>query len=31
VWDFLTAYMAVAAEGRLIPSLLILPSDLHAA
>jgi transposase len=31
VWDFLTACMASAAEGRGLPSLLTLPSDAHAA
>ncbi|HEY7328290.1 MAG TPA: hypothetical protein VH592_11645 [Gemmataceae bacterium] len=31
VWDFLTACMAAAAEGRIMPSLLTLPSDAHAA
>ena len=31
VWDFLTACMAAAAQGRVLPSLLTLPSDVHAA
>jgi transposase len=31
VWDFLTACMAAAADGRVLPSLLTLPSDIHAA
>jgi transposase len=31
VWDFRTACMAVAAEGRIVPSLLTLPSDVPAA
>ena len=31
VWDFLTACMAAAEEGRIMPSLLTLPSDVHAA
>jgi transposase len=31
VWDFLTACMAAAAEGRVLPSLLTVPSDVHAA
>jgi transposase len=31
VWDYLTACMAAAAEGRITPSLLTLPSDVHAA
>src|SRR5215831_16065590 len=31
VWDFLTACMAAAAEGRVLPSLLTMPSDVHAA
>jgi transposase len=31
VWDFLTVCLAAAAEGRIIPSLLTLPSDVHAA
>src|SRR5262249_36038071 len=30
VWDFLTRCMAAAAEGRLLPSLLTMPSDVHA-
>jgi transposase len=31
VWDFLTACMAVVTEGRIMPSLLALPSDVYAA
>jgi transposase len=31
VWDFLTACMAAAAEGRIVPSLLTLPSTVYAA
>lgn len=31
VWDYLTACMAAAAEGRVLPSLLTLPSGAHAA
>ena len=31
VWDFLTACMAAAAEGRIVPSLLTLPGNVHAA
>jgi transposase len=31
VWDFLTAYMTAAAEGRVLPSLLTVPRDVHAA
>jgi transposase len=31
VWDFLTACMTAAAEGRIVPSLLTLPSNIHAA
>jgi transposase len=31
VWDFLTACMAAAAEGRVLPSFLTVPSDVHAA
>jgi transposase len=31
VWDFLTECMAAAAEGRVLPSLLTVPSDVHAA
>jgi len=31
VWDFLTDCMAAAAEGRVLPSLLTVPSDVHAA
>jgi hypothetical protein len=31
VWDFLTAYMVVADEGRIMPSLLTLPFDVHPA
>jgi transposase len=31
VWDFLTACMTAAAEGRIVPSLLTLPSNAHAA
>jgi transposase len=31
VWDFLTACMAAAAEGRVLPSLLTVPSDVQAA
>ena len=31
VWEFLTSCMAAAAEGRVLPSLLTLPSDVHAA
>jgi transposase len=31
VWDFLTACMAAAAEGRVLPPLLTVPSDIHAA
>ena len=31
VWDFLTDCMAAAAEGQVLPSLLTLPSDVHAA
>jgi transposase len=31
VWDFLTACMAAAAEGRVLPSLLTLPNTAHAA
>jgi transposase len=31
VWDFLSACMAAAAEGRVLPSLLTVPSDVHAA
>jgi transposase len=31
VWDFLTDCMAAAAEGRIMPSLLTIPSDVHAA
>src|SRR6516165_1041626 len=31
VWDLLTACMAAAAQGRVLPSLLTLPSDVHAA
>jgi transposase len=31
VWDFLTACMAVAAEGGIIPSLLTPPKNVHAA
>jgi transposase len=31
VWDYLTACTAAAAEGRVLPSLLTVPSDVHAA
>ena len=31
VWDFLTACLAAAAEGRVMPSLLPLPDTVHAA
>jgi hypothetical protein len=31
VWDFLTVCLAAAADGRIMPSLLTLPSDVHAA
>jgi transposase len=31
VWDFLTACMAAAEEGRILPSLLTLASEVHAA
>jgi len=31
VWDFLTACMAAAEEGRIMPSLLTLASEVHAA
>jgi len=31
VWDFLTACMAAAADGRILPSLLTLPNTAHAA
>lgn len=31
VWEFLTACMAAAAEGRIVPSLLTLPNNAHAA
>jgi transposase len=31
VWDFLTGCMASAAQGRIMPSLWTLPSDVHAA
>ena len=31
VWDFLTDCMAAAAEGRVLPSLLTVPSDVQAA
>ena len=31
VWDFLTVCMAAAAEGRVLPSLLTVPGDVHAA
>jgi transposase len=31
VWDFLTACMAVATEGRIFPSLLPLSGDVHTA
>ena len=31
VWDFLTACMAAAAQGRIMPSLLPLPNTAHAA
>jgi hypothetical protein len=31
VWDYLTACVAVAAEGRIMPSLLTLPNNVHAA
>jgi transposase len=31
VWEFLTTCMAATAEGRIMPSLLALPSDAHAA
>jgi hypothetical protein len=31
VWDFLTACMAAAADGRVLPSLLTLPNTAHAA
>ncbi len=31
VWEFLTSCMAAAAEGRVLPSLPPLPSDVHAA
>jgi transposase len=30
-WDFLTDCMAAAAEGRIVPSLLTLPGNVHAA
>jgi hypothetical protein len=31
VWDYLTSYVAAAAEGRVLPTLLTVPSDFHAA
>jgi len=31
VWDFLTACMAAATQGRVLPSLLTVPGDVHAA
>jgi transposase len=31
VWEFLTSCMAAVAEGRVLPSLLALPSDVRAA
>jgi hypothetical protein len=31
LWDFLTACMAAAAEGRVLPSLLSLPESAYAA
>jgi hypothetical protein len=31
MWDFLTACMAAAAEERVLPSLLAVPSDVHTA
>jgi transposase len=31
VWDYLTACMSAAAEGRIMPSLLTLPKNVHAA
>ena len=31
VWEFLTACMVAAAQGRIMPSLLTVPSDIHAA
>jgi transposase len=30
VWDYLTACMAAAGEGGIVPSLLTLPGDAHA-
>ena len=31
VWDYLTACMAAAAQGRVLPSLLTVPNDVQAA